>query len=93
MATLPSEAIEPTAGMLLLHWLRNIKEAGNNPHEKERALANLWWGVNALDSLASSLPGAVHFAIAASNEVRRARMVIMGELGIDPTTHPLWKRR
>lgn len=87
-----SEEVEPTAAMIVGRLFARC-QAAEDYFEKESAYANLWWAVNALNSLSVAIRTATHFSLAANNHVSFVRQLVIKELDIDPDEHPMWKFR
>ena len=87
-----SECIEPAMAHIIGRLYKQVEEATKTKENKtaqiERACLNLWLAAQSMNHLSitcnMSDPGAVHFSIAAGNEIAKISKYIKTLLGFSP---------
>ena len=85
-----SDEVEPVAALIFGRLFMRCKVAPNHEAKKD-AYAHLWWGINAMASLAGAIQTAEHLSVSCDAHIRSVAAIIVREFGIDPMTHPDWK--
>lgn len=88
-----SENLEGTASYCIGRWWKACEDVKEDREALDRACQRFWFGVKALNRLSILCPGAVHFSIVSSNEMRKANEYITMVLGIkDYKNEPLFSK-